>query len=65
MIKNHKFRVTKQCILQFVITYQFMDKVVYDVVSLDACGMVLGNPYLYDQKEILYREKINIIYLKG
>ena len=26
------------------------------MVPLETCGMVLGNPYLYDRKEILYRE---------
>jgi hypothetical protein len=25
-------------------------------VPLNDCGMVIGNPYLYDSKEILYRE---------
>jgi hypothetical protein len=27
------------------------------VVPLSECGMVLGSPYLYDHKEIFYREK--------
>lgn len=48
MRKNHKFPETKQCILQFAITSQFVDKVICDVVSLDACGMDLASPYLYD-----------------
>jgi hypothetical protein len=26
------------------------------VVPLETCGMVLGNPYLYDRKAIFYRE---------
>ena len=43
--KNHKLSVSKQCILQFVVTSQYMDKVTCDVVPLDACGMVLGSPY--------------------
>ena len=33
-----------------------MDEVTCDVVPLSECGMVLGNPYLYDRKEIFYRE---------
>ena len=26
------------------------------MVSLDICGIVLGSPYLYDRKDIIYRE---------
>jgi hypothetical protein len=33
-----------------------VDEVKCDVVPLNECGMVLGNPYLYDLKEIFYRE---------
>ena len=33
-----------------------MDEVTCDVVPLNDYGMVLGSPYLYDRKEILYRE---------
>jgi hypothetical protein len=34
-----------------------VDEVKCDVVLLNECGMVLGSPYLYDRKEIFYREK--------
>jgi hypothetical protein len=34
-----------------------VDEVTCDVVPLNECGMVLGNPYLYDCKEIFYREQ--------
>ena len=33
-----------------------MDEVTSNVVPLNECGMVLGNPYLYDRKAIFYRE---------
>jgi hypothetical protein len=33
-----------------------VDEVTCDVVPLETCGMVLGNPYLYDRKSIFYRE---------
>jgi hypothetical protein len=49
--------VTKQCTIKFTISYKYLDKVTYDVVSLIECGMVLGSPYLYDHKEIFYRTK--------
>ena len=34
----------------------FVDEVEFNVVPLDICGIVFGNPYLYDQKAIFYRE---------
>lgn len=30
------------------------DEVYLDVVPLDICGIVLGNPYLYDKKAVLF-----------
>ena len=52
-----QFLVTKKCILKFAIFDKFKDEVELDVVPLDICGIVLGSPYLYDRKAILYREK--------
>jgi hypothetical protein len=34
-----------------------VDEVTCDVVPLSECGMVLCSPYLYDRKEIFYREE--------
>ena len=56
MCKDKRLEVTKQCDLKFAITSKFIDEVKFDVVSLDICGIVLGSPYLYDQKTIFYRE---------
>ena len=53
---NHKLYITKQCTLKFAISSKFVDEVTCDVVPLNECGMVLGNPYLYDHKEIFYME---------
>ena len=52
-----QLQVTKKCILKFAISDNFKDEVEFDVVPLDICGIVLGNPYLYDRKTIFYREK--------
>ena len=41
-------QVTKQCDLNFAITSKVVDEVEFDVVPLDICEIVLGNPYLYD-----------------
>jgi hypothetical protein len=55
--KNHKLHITKKCTLKFVISSKFVDEVTCNVVSLNECGMVLGNPYLYDLKAIFYGEQ--------
>ena len=48
---------TKKCVLKFAITAKFMDEVELDVVPVDICGIVLGSPYLYDQRAVFYREQ--------
>ena len=55
-------QLTKKGILNFAISDKFKDEIELDVVPLDICGIVLGSPYLYDRKAILYREnnKYNI-----
>ena len=32
-----------------------VDEIVLDVFSLDVCGLMLGSPYSYDNKTIIYR----------
>jgi hypothetical protein len=51
-----KLQVSKQYKLKFTITSNFIDEVELDVIPLDICGITLGSPYLYDKKDILYRE---------
>jgi hypothetical protein len=58
--KNHKLHLTKKCTLKFAISSKFVNEVTCDVVPLNECGMVLGSPYFYDRKEIIYKEQINI-----
>jgi outer membrane receptor for Fe3+-dicitrate len=53
---DNQLQVDRQCVLKFAINSQFIDEVELDVVPLDICGIVLGSPYLYDRKEIFYRE---------
>jgi len=54
---NHQLHITKKCTFKFAISSKFVEEVTCDVVPLSECGMVLGNPYLYDRKAIFYREK--------
>lgn len=37
-----------------MIASKLVDEVELDVIPLDICGMVLGSPYLYDRKSILF-----------
>ena len=53
---NAQLQVTKQCRIRFSITSGFINEVDLDAVPLDICGIVLGSPYMYDRKDILYRE---------
>lgn len=57
---NHgtQMQVTRQCKLVFAITKNFIDDVMVDVVPLDICGMIFGNPYLWD-KDGIYFIKLN------
>ena len=32
-----------------------VDEIVLDVFSLDVCGLMLGSPYSYDNKTIIYK----------
>jgi hypothetical protein len=52
-----KLNVTKQCRVRFSIASKLIDEVDLDVVSLDICGIVIGIPYLYDIKEVLFRHE--------
>jgi hypothetical protein len=54
--KDYKLPITKQCVINFVITSKFLDEVICDVVPLETCGVVLGSPYLYDREAIFFRE---------
>jgi hypothetical protein len=53
---NNKLHITKKCTLKFSISSKFVDEVTCDEVPLNECGMVLRSHYLYDRKEIFYRE---------
>jgi hypothetical protein len=55
-----KLHVTRRCKLRFVITTKFIDEVELDVIPLDICGIVLGNPYLYDRRAIFHRHEKKI-----
>eukprot|EP00253_Pinus_taeda_P034827 PITA_34827 len=60
-----QLQVTRQCKLKFSFGSSFVDEVELDVIPLDICGIVLGSPYLYDRKAILYRAENKYLLVKG
>ena len=53
--RNASLQVTKQCKLKFTICAKYIDEVMVDVVPLDICGVILGNPYMWDRDGIYYK----------
>jgi hypothetical protein len=62
---KEKLNVTKQCRVIFSIASNLIDEVDLDVVSLDICGIVLGSPYLYDRKAVLFHHEKKYHLTKG
>jgi hypothetical protein len=62
---KEKLNVTKQCRVRFVIASKLIGEVDLDVGSLDICGIVMGSPYLYDKKEVLFRHEKKYHLTKG
>jgi hypothetical protein len=60
-----KLNVTKQCRVRFFIASNLIDEVYLDVVPLDICGIVLGSPYIYDRKAVLFRHEKKYYLTKG
>jgi len=57
--KDSNLQVTRKFVFMFSITANVIDEVKLDLVPLDIFGIVLGSPYLYDRKVVLW-EKCNI-----
>jgi hypothetical protein len=62
---KEKRNVTKQCRIIFFIASKLIDEVDLDVVPLDICGIVLGSPYIYDRKEVLFHHENKYHLTKG
>jgi len=43
---NASLQVTKQCKFKFAICAKYIDEILVDIVPLDTCGVILGNPYI-------------------
>ena len=47
--KEEKLSVVDQCTVRFALHESYIDEVTCDVVPLDVCQIILGNPYLWDR----------------
>ncbi|GKV38616.1 hypothetical protein SLEP1_g46505 [Rubroshorea leprosula] len=50
--KGNEVKVTKRCLVSFSIGNKYQDKVWCDVIPMDACHLLLGRPWQFDQKTI-------------
>ncbi|XP_076917521.1 uncharacterized protein LOC143577597 [Bidens hawaiensis] len=48
--KGNIVRVTKRCLVQFSIGNKYTDEVWCEVISMDACHLLLGRPWQYDSR---------------
>jgi hypothetical protein len=62
---KEKHNVTKQCTVKFSISSKLIDEVDVDVVSLDICGIVIGNPYIYNRKVVFFHHENKYHLTKG
>jgi hypothetical protein len=60
LYKDVELQVACQCLFNFFIYNEFIDKLKCDVVLLDTCDFVLGNVYLWDRDVIFLREPISV-----
>ena len=52
--KDVDLAVSKQCKLKFAVTAQYIDEMLCDVIPLDICQVIFGNPYLWDRDAIYF-----------
>jgi hypothetical protein len=50
--KDIDIKVTKYYNINFSISVDFVDEVVFDVVSMDMCGVVFGSLYMSMRDEV-------------
>jgi hypothetical protein len=62
---KEKLNVTKDCRVIFSIASKLIDEVDLDVVPFDICDIVLGSPYLYDKKTIIFLHENKYHLTKG
>jgi hypothetical protein len=53
--KDVELKIDRQCRFRFAITSQYIDEVTCEVVPLDICQVIFGNPYLWERDAIYHR----------
>jgi len=65
IVNNASLHVPRKCLFKFAITEKFINEVELDIVPLDISGIILGSPYLYDRKSVLYFHENNHLIIKN
>jgi hypothetical protein len=55
--KGHQVSVTKQCLVEFKMG-EYKDKILCDVIPMDACHLLLGRPWQYD-RNVVHEGRMN------
>ncbi|XP_074315398.1 uncharacterized protein LOC141651593 [Silene latifolia] len=50
--KGAELKVDKQCLVSFSIGKNYVDKVLCDVLPMDACHLLLGRPWEFDKSAV-------------
>jgi len=62
--KEAGMSVVSQCTFRFALHESYIDEVTCDVVPLDVCQVILGNPYLWDRYAIYDRRAQTYLFTK-
>ena len=58
-------QLTHKCKIKFFINVSYVDEVECEVVPLDACEVMFGNPYPWDRDVTFYRRENKYRLVKG
>ncbi|KAF5960259.1 hypothetical protein HYC85_001468 [Camellia sinensis] len=50
--KGNEIKVTKRCLISFSIWKKYFDEAWCDIVTMDACHILLGRPWQYDRQSL-------------
>jgi hypothetical protein len=50
-------RITRICKIKFVISVSYVDEILCEVAPLDAFGVMIASPYLWDRDSTFYKRE--------
>lgn len=58
---RHNIFQSKHCLISFSIDAKYKDKIGCDMITIDACHLLLGQPWQYDRVLFTMKGRINIV----